>query len=108
MKSGELYRVEKPSKRDPKDFRVFVIVSRQRFIETRFESVVCAPIYSTCVGITPEVEVGIDEGLKHDSYIRCDEFMSLPKFVLTNFIGSLAPQKIQELNQALKVALEID
>lgn len=108
MKRGELYRVEKPSKRDPKGFRVFVIVSRQRFIETRFESVVCAPIYSTFVGLSSEVEVGVDEGLKHDSYIRCDELMSLPKFVLTNFIGSLSPQKIQELNQALKSALEID
>jgi len=30
------------------------------------------------------------------------------KTALTNFIGSLSPQKIQELNQALKVVLEID
>ena len=108
MKRGELYRVEKPSKREPKSFRVFVIVSRQRFIETRFESIICAPIYTTCIGLSSEVEVGIDEGLKHDSCIHCDELISLQKSVLTNFIGSLPPQKIQELNQALKVALEID
>jgi mRNA-degrading endonuclease toxin of MazEF toxin-antitoxin module len=55
-----------------------------------------------------EVSVGTDEGLKRDSSIRCDELTSLPKFTLTNFIGSLLPQKIQELNQALKTALEID
>ncbi len=108
MKRGELYRVEKPSKRDPKGFRVFVIVSRQRFIETRFESVICAPVYTTCIGLPSEVEIGIDEGLKHDSCIHCDELISLQKSVLTNFIGSLSPQKIQELNQALKVALDID
>ncbi|MCC7308356.1 MAG: type II toxin-antitoxin system PemK/MazF family toxin [Acidobacteria bacterium] len=108
MKRGELYRVEKPSKRDPKGFRVFVIVSRQSFIERTYPSVICAPIYSNCNGLSSEVEVGIDEGLKRDSCIRCDELVSLQKFALTNFVGSLSPQKIQELNQALKVALEIE
>lgn len=108
MKRGELYRVEKPSKRDPKGFRVFVIVSRQRFIETTYESVICAPIYSTSIGLPSEVEVGIDEGLTHDSCIRCDELFSLPKSVLTNFIGSLSQKKIEELNQALKIALELE
>ena len=108
MKRGELYRVEKPSRRDPKGFRVFVVVSRQRFIETRFDSVICAPIYTNCIGLPSEVEVGIDEGLKHDSCIRCDELISLEKFKLTNFIGSLSAQKIKELNHALKIALEIE
>jgi mRNA interferase MazF len=108
MKRGEFYRVEKPSKRDPKGFRVFVIVSRQEFIETTYPSVVCAPVYSNCNGLSSEVEVGVDEGLTHDSCIRCDELVSLQKSALTNFIGSLSPQKMSELNQALKVALEID
>ncbi|MGI8493832.1 MAG: type II toxin-antitoxin system PemK/MazF family toxin [Pyrinomonadaceae bacterium] len=108
MIRGELYRVEKPSKREPKGFRVFVIVSRQEFVERTYPSVICAPVYSNCNGLSSEVEVGVDEGLRHDSCIRCDELVSLQKSVLTNFIGSLSPQKIQELNQALKVALEID
>ena len=108
MKRGELYRVERPSSRDPKGFRVFVIVSRQDFIERTYPSVICAPIYSNCNDLSSEVEVGIDEGLIHDSCIRCDELVSLQKSALTNFIGSLSPLKIQELNQALKVALEID
>ncbi len=108
MKRGELYRVEKPSKRDPKGFRVFVIVSRQEFIERKYPSVICAPVYSNCNGLSFEIEVGVDEGLKHDSCIRCDELVSLQKSALTNFIGSLSPPKIQELNQALRVALEIE
>jgi len=49
----------------------------------------------------------IDEGLKHDNSIHCDELVSLPKSVLTNFIGTLSPQKIRELNQALRIALDI-
>jgi mRNA interferase MazF len=108
VKRGNLYRVKKTSKGDPKDFRVFVIVSRQRFIETRFDSVICAPIYTTCVGLQSEVGVGIDEGLKHDSFIHCDELVSIEKSKLTNFVGSLSEQKIRELNQALKIALAIE
>lgn len=108
MKRGELYRVEKPSRRDPKGFRVFVVVSRQRFIETRFDSVICAPIYTNCIGLPSEVEVGIDEGLKHDSCIHCDELVRIEKSKLTNYIGSLSLQKIRELNQALKIALEVE
>jgi mRNA interferase MazF len=51
--------------------------------------------------------VGIDEGLLHDSCIHCDELVSLPKTRLTNFIGFLSPLKVEALNEALKVALEI-
>jgi mRNA interferase MazF len=108
VKRGELYRVEKPSKRDPKGFRVLVIVSRQKFIDTRYESVICAPIYSKCHGLKTEVEVGVEEGLKHDSCVRCDELLSVKKSDLTNFIGSLSSLKIEELNKSLKIALELE
>lgn len=108
VKRGELYRVEKPTARDPKGFRIVVVVSRQEFIETRYVSAICAPVYSSCNGLPTEVEIGINEGLKHDSCVRCDELISLSKSKLTNFIGSLPEQKIRELNQALKIALEIE
>lgn len=108
MKRGEFYRVEKPTKQDPKKSRVYVIVSRQQFIETGYSSVICAPVYTIDNNLLTEVSVGIDEGLKHDSSIRCDELTSLPKSKLTNFIGSLSEQKIRELNEALKIALEIE
>lgn len=107
MKRGELYRVTNPSERDPKKFRVFVVVSRQALIETRFSSVICAPIYSSHHGLATQVPVGIKEGLIHDSSIHCDELVSLPKSVLTSFIGKLSPEKLYELNQALRVALDI-
>ena len=107
MKRGELYRVEHPSARDPKRFRVFVIVSRQVVIDSRFSTVVCAPVYSVHDGLSTQVLVGEDEGLKHDSSIHCDELVSLPKSALTNYIGTLSPNKIHALNKALRVALEI-
>ena len=106
MKRGELYRVAHPS-RDPKKFRVFVIVSRQVLIDSRFSTVICAPIYTAYDGLATQVPVGQDEGLKHDSSVHCDELVSLPKSALTNFIGTLSPKQIEALNQALKIALDI-
>lgn len=108
MTRGELYRVPLPSGRDPKRNRVFVIVSRQLLIDSRFSCVICAPVYSHHDGYKTQVRVGIDEGLKHDSSIHCDELVSLGKSVLTNYIGTLSPEKIKELNQALKAALALD
>jgi mRNA interferase MazF len=99
--------VANPSARDPKKFRVFVIVSRQVVIESRFSTVICAPIYSAYDGLSTQVPVGVDEGLKHDSSIHCDELVSLPKSVLTNFVGTLSGQKIHALNQALALALDL-
>ncbi len=108
MRRGELYRVPMPSGRDPKRNRVFVIVSRQMLIDSRFSSVICAPVYSHHDGLETQVRAGIDEGLKHDSSIHCDELVSLPKSLLTNYVGALSPEKIQELHQALRAALELD
>jgi len=108
VKRGDLYRVAKPSPRDPKKFRVFVVVSRQVLIESRFSTVICAPIYSAHHGLSTQVPVGIDEGLKHDSSIHCDELVSLPKSVLTDYVGSLSDEKVADLSKALRVALDAD
>ncbi len=108
MKRGELYRVQKPSSRDPKKFRVFVIVSRRILIDSRFSTVICAPIYSSYDGLSTQVPVGIEEGLKRDSSIHCDELISLPKSFLTNLIGSLTEQKTADLDRALLIALDLD
>ena len=106
MKRGELYRVAHPSN-DPKRFRVFVVVSRQALLDSRFSTVICAPIYTVHDGLASQVAISIDEGLKHESSIHCDELVSLPKTVLTNYIGMLPADKVEGLNSALRVALEL-
>ncbi len=107
MRRGDLYRVSNPSAKDPRRFRVFVVVSRQALIDSRFSTVICAPVYSAHHGLSTQVMVGIDEGLKHESSIHCDELVSLPKSVLTHYVGSLSPEKLEELNRAMKMALDI-
>jgi mRNA interferase MazF len=107
MNRGELYRVIHPSARDPKKYRVFAVVSRQVLIDSRFSTVVCAPIYTAYDGLATQVPVGPDEGLKHESSIHCDELVSLPKSMLTNYVGTLPPAKAESLNQALRIALDV-
>ena len=107
MRRGELYLVKKPGAQDPKRQRVFVVVSRQALIDTRFSSVICAPVYSRHDGLSTQVRIGIEEGLKLDCSIHCDELVSLPKAMLTHFIGRLDDEKTVELDRALVTALDL-
>ena len=108
MRRGELYRVYKGSSQDPKKYRVFVVVSRRTLLESRFSTAICAPVYATFDGLSTQVPVGADDGLKHESSIHCDELVSIPKTFLTHFIGTLGPEKMDTLNQALFIALGLD
>ena len=107
MRPGEIYRVDDPAD-DPKLYRSFVVVSRQTLIDSRFSTVVCAPIFSRGHGFSTQVSVGIDEGLKHESWIFCDNLVSLRKVQLTRFVGSLPRSKMDELSRALKMALVLE
>ena len=107
MNRGELHRVYKASKTDPKRSRVFAIVSRQVLIDSSFSMVICAPIYSAYDGLSSQVMVGVSEGLKHESSIHCDELVSIPKSLLTDYVGRLTDKKLDELDDALAVAVGI-
>jgi mRNA interferase MazF len=106
MTRGELYRVHKPDG-NPTPFRVFVVVSRQVLIDSLFSTVICAPVFSFGEGLSTQVPVGPAEGLKHPSWIMCDNLVSLPKRDLSHYIGSLPPAKLTLLNRALKLALAV-
>jgi mRNA interferase MazF len=86
---------------------VFAVVSRQALIESRFSTVVCARVYTRGHGLATQVPIGTEEGLKHDSWIMCDDLASMRKSDLTQFIGSLSPAKLALLNRALALALDI-
>ena len=106
MLRGQLYRVAKPGG-DPKSSRVFVVVSRQALLDSRFTTAICAPVFTSGQGLSTQVAVGPDEGLKHASWIMCDNLLSLRKSDLTNFVGSLPAAKLAELNRALRMALDL-
>jgi len=108
MRRGDIFRVHKPKQDDPKRYRFYVLVSRQDLVDSAYSSVVCAPIYTKGRGLSTQVPVGIDEGLKHESWIMCDSLRSISKSALTQFVGSLSRAKMDELNIALAIALDLD
>lgn len=108
MKRGEFYLVKKPGSRDPRKQRVFLVVSRQTLIDSRFSSLICTPVYSRHDGLATQVRVGLIEGLKKDSSVHCDELVSLPKSVLSYYVGSLGRHRAAELDRALSIALGVE
>ena len=105
MKRADLYRLHKPTRGDPKRSRVFVVVSRQVAIDSKFSTVLCAPVYASYDGLSTQIAVGISEGLKHESSIHCDQLISISKSVLTDFVGRLGPEKQGALNDSLAIAV---
>ena len=100
--------MRKPGSRVPRRQRVFVLVSRQALIDSRYSTVICAPIYSKRDGLSTQIRVGTGEGLKSESSIHCDELVSLPKSMLTHYVGSLRPSSVADLNRALAISLALD
>ena len=106
MRRGDLYRVRRPPG-DPRTSRVFVVVSRQALLDSKFSTAVCAPIYTQGRELGTQVAVGPGEGLKHPSWIFCDDLASVRKSQLTDFVGTLSSAKLSVLSQALRIALDI-
>ena len=84
------------------------MVSRQPLIDSAFSSVICAPVYSPHDGLNTQVPVGPADGRINDSSIHCDDLASLPKSMLTNYVGHLKPPALRLLNSALAIALGLD
>ena len=95
MRREELYRVSKLPD-DPKKHRIVVIVSRQALIDSQFSTVICAPVLTEGQGLSTQVSVGPEAGLKHHSWVLCDGLSSVRKTDLTNYVGSLVDSKIRE------------
>lgn len=107
MRRGDLYRVVAPPGGDPRKHRIFVVVGRPTLIASRFSTVICAPVYSAHDGLATQVMVDVEDGLVHVSSIHCDALVSISKSALTDYLGTLSPEKLHLLDEALRVALDL-
>lgn len=87
-----------PDKRRP-----VLVLSRQRAIGL-LRTVIVAPVTSAIHGAPSEVQVGIEEGLKHDSVVNLDHVQTVERKKLHRFVGSLGPQKMAAVCAALSIA----
>lgn len=62
----------------------------------------CAPVYSSRDGLSTQVPIGPEEGLKHECAIHCDELVSISKERLSDYVGALSPDKLALLGTALE------
>jgi mRNA-degrading endonuclease toxin of MazEF toxin-antitoxin module len=108
VKRGEIYRTsEKIPERGHKP-GFYVIVSRDFIAENEdVDTVVCAPMYTECLGIRSEVAVGLADGLPRECGIRCDFLTLMFKEKLTLFVTTLSMQKQSEVDRALLYALQL-
>lgn len=108
MKRGEIYRSrERVAERGDKP-GFYVVVSRSFIAENDdISTVVCAPLYGEVLGLTTEIVLGPDDGLPRTSSLRCDFLTLMFKSKLTQFVASLSPHKLAELNHALARALDL-
>lgn len=108
MNRGEIYRTEERAPERGGKPGFYVVVSRSFIAENEgISTVVCAPVYSQVLGLSTEVVIGPQEGLPRVSSVRCDFLALMFKRKLTTFVASLPPRKLEELNHALAVALDL-
>jgi mRNA interferase MazF len=108
VKRGEIYRTRErvPERGGKPGF--YIVVSRTFIAQNEdVATVVCAPLYSQVLGLTTEVLLGPEDGVPRTSAIRCDFLTLMFKARLTDFVATLNPRRLGELNRALARALDL-
>lgn len=103
MNRGEVYDVEWPGP----GRRPAVVVTREVAIPF-LRNVVVALVTRTIRGLSTEVRIDEAQGLRDESVINCDNLLTVPKEALVRYRGSLGSVEIARLNDALRLALDLD
>jgi mRNA interferase MazF len=105
VKRGEIYWVDLGP---PAGRRPVVVLSRNAAIPV-LSGVVVAPISRTIRDIASEIRLGSEQGVPEECAASCDSLLTVPKDRLERSpVGVLGPDKIIELDRALRFALEIN
>jgi len=103
LKRGEVWWARLPA---PARERPVVLLSRHAAYTVR-RSVTVAPITTKVRNIPVEVPVGVDEGLPRPSVVNTDDVATIPAHSLGRRVGQLSSEKMQQVEDALGVALSL-
>jgi mRNA interferase MazF len=103
MKRAEVWWAELPS---PVGNRPVVILTRDAVLHS-IESIVVALVTRTVRGLPTEVAFGRRQGLPTPCVANLDNILTVPRERLKRLMGACDSQKVEELNQAIKAALDI-
>jgi mRNA interferase MazF len=96
------YRFAAPDKRRP-----VLLLSRNALLESLQTATVVA-ITSTLRGSPTEVELSVDEGLKHSSCANLANLFTVRQSDLTRYVGTLSAEKMRQVCRALVIACGCD
>ena len=103
MHKGEIWWANLPS---PMGKRPVVLLSRYEAYSVR-NAVTVAEVTSTIRNIPVEVNLGKEDGLPNKCVINLDTIITIRKELLTERITYLDSEKIDQVNKAIKFALDI-
>ncbi len=104
MRRGDVCWVAFPA---PAGTRPAVLVSRNEAYAVRGRLTV-VPLTQTVRGIPTELRLGLSDGLPKAGVANADEVVTVPKTLIGRRITSLQPERLEELDDALRFALGLD
>ena len=104
MRRGEVWWAKLPR---PVGRRPVVLVSRDEAYGVR-ALVTVVPVTTRARDIPVEVRLGREEGLPRACVANADTVTTIPKDVLSDYAGVLAPEKVAALDRAIRFALGLD
>ncbi len=103
MKRGEVWWVEMPP---PAGRRPAVLLSRDSAYRVR-AAVTVAPVTRTVRHIPVEVLLGQRDGMPTRCVVNLDDITTIPKSLIKQRITTLSADKIQEMDDAIRFALDL-
>jgi mRNA interferase MazF len=104
MKRGEVWWIEMPA---PAGRRPAVLLSRDTAYRVR-AAVTVAPVTRTIRGIPVEVLLDQSDGMTARCVVNVADITTLPKALLKQRITALTPEKIHQIDDAIRFALDLD
>jgi mRNA interferase MazF len=104
MRRGEIWWAEQPG---PIGRRPVLLLSRDEAYQVR-NAVTVAQITTTIRDIPVEVQLDEKDGLPQKCVVNLDTITTVRKAILTKRICSLSPEKMEQIDKAIKFALALE
>lgn len=100
LNRGEIWLLDRPR---PDKRRPVLVLSRPALIPL-LHTVTVAAVSSTLRGAPTEVELGIEEGLKHTSCVNLCNLFTVRQAELRAYVGTVSQEKMTQVCRALEIA----
>ena len=104
MKRGEVWWVDMPA---PAGRRPAVLLSRDAAYRVR-AAITVAPVTRTTRNIPVEVPLDREDGMPVRCVINLDDITILPKVLVKQRITALSTEKVKQIDEAIRFALDLD